>query len=165
MGSPDAYSRGVCYVANEQFELAKTDFEDVLSRERSNGVALFGLGVAFGRLGNKEESEKLIAKAIDLDAQCYDKMAGRMLGSGNKSIGIAIARFMGELAGAQDHSDDLSRLSQNMTLALLHPGYRVGRRYIIPESTLEYKKTLEQEIIFAMGCWIQPLLRTWATVR
>ena len=33
-----------------------------------------------------------------------------------------------------------------MTLALLHPRYRVGRRYIIPESTIEYKKTLEQEI-------------------
>ena len=51
-------SRGVCYVANEQFELAKTDFEDVLSMERSNGVALFGLGVAFGRLGNKGGARK-----------------------------------------------------------------------------------------------------------
>ena len=139
-------SRGVCYVATEQFELAKADFEDLLSMEQSNGVALFGLGVAFAGLGNKAESEKLIAKAIDLDAQCYDKMAGRMLGGGNKSISIAIARFIGEFAGAKDHSDDLARLSQNMSLALLHPGYRAGRRYIIPESTLEYKRTLEREI-------------------
>ena len=114
--------------------------------EQSNGVALFGLGVALGGLGNKAESEKLIGEAIDLDAQCYDKMAGRMLGSGNNSVSIAIARFIGEFAGDPDHSDELARLSQEMSLALMHPGYRVGRRYIIPESTLEYRRTLEREI-------------------
>ncbi len=111
----------MCYVATEQFELAKIDFEEVLSIEQGNGVALFGLGVSFDRLGNKTESEKLIAKAIDLDAQCYAKMAGRMFGGGNKSVSIAIAKFIGELAGDQDHSEELANLGQKMSLALLHP--------------------------------------------
>jgi uncharacterized protein (TIGR03067 family) len=139
-------SRGVCYISTEQYELAKADFESVIAMEDGDGVALLGLGVALGGLGDKPESEKLIRKAVDLDALCYNKLAGRLLCGGSNMVRAAIAKFIGELTGDHDHSEELARMSQQMTLALLHPGYRQGRRYIVPESSNDFFRNAQANL-------------------
>lgn len=139
-------SRGICYIATEDWEKAGSDFEEAIRLEKENALAAFGMGVLATQAGKQAEGQKLIETALKNDPVCFERFTGRLLGAGNSNLSYALHHFAAEFGGENDNSRKLAELSSHMSLALMHPGYKQGRRLILPERHVEYIGSLQKQM-------------------